>query len=122
MLVVCAWCPQSRQPMSAAEVLAQHQINQWAQHDGWWGCTCDGDVKCDAQHQLDALKAAGYAVVDVARVNAELDAIEAEVKPHVDVFAATGEGLAGVSAACSNVVGARRMHAAVFADAAEVSS
>lgn len=51
--------------MSAAEVLAQHQINQWAQHDGWWGCTCDGDVKCDGRHQLDALKAAGYAVVEL---------------------------------------------------------
>ena len=49
--------------MSAAEVLAQHQINQWAQHDGWWGCTCDGDVKCDGAHQLDALKAAGYAIL-----------------------------------------------------------
>lgn len=54
--------------MSAAEVLTQHQINQWAQHDGWWGCTCDGDVKCDGQHQLDALKAAGYAVVELPTV------------------------------------------------------
>lgn len=49
--------------VSAVEVLARHQVNRWAQHDGWWGCTCDGDVRCDAQHQLDALKAAGYAVV-----------------------------------------------------------
>lgn len=51
--------------MTAAEVLAAHQIDQWAQHDGWWGCTCDGDVKCDGQHQLDALRAAGYAVVEL---------------------------------------------------------
>lgn len=52
--------------MSAEDVLAEHQINQWAQHDGWWGCVCDGDVKCDPQHQLDALKAAGYSVVELA--------------------------------------------------------
>lgn len=46
--------------VSAVEVLAQHQINRWTQQ---WGCACDGDVKCDAQHQLDALKAAGFAVI-----------------------------------------------------------
>jgi polysaccharide pyruvyl transferase WcaK-like protein len=106
--------------MSAAEVLAQHQYVY-----GGTICRCGsavGEYDDIAAHQLDALKAAGYAVVEVDRVNAELDAIEAEVKPHVDAFAATGEGLAGVSAACSNVVGARRMHAAVFAAAAEVSS
>ena len=53
--------------MSAAEVLQLHQINDRAQHDGWWGCTCNGDVKCNGQHQVDALKAAGYAVVDLPK-------------------------------------------------------
>lgn len=56
--------------MSAEEVLAQHRIDphSWrAGHDGWWGCTCDPDVACDADHQLEVLKAAGYAVVELPK-------------------------------------------------------
>lgn len=53
--------------MSAAEVLAQHQVStSWrATHDGWTGCTCDPDVPCDAQHQLAALNAARIAIVEL---------------------------------------------------------
>lgn len=73
MLVVCAWGPQSRQPMSAAEVLAQHRYGL---------ASCDGCAKSyprpakHAAHQLDALKAAGYRVLlsdDVDRAAQVLD-------------------------------------------------
>lgn len=50
--------------MSAEEVLSQHlRSEHWnARHDGWVECMCGEPYT--AAHQLDALKAAGYTVVD----------------------------------------------------------
>lgn len=57
--------------MSAAEVLAQHKTNRHSNGvDLWHECTCNDGVRYydrdkHAQHQLDALKAAGYEVVEL---------------------------------------------------------
>lgn len=118
----------SNNPMSAAEVLAQHQADpSWrAGHDGWQGCTCDPDVPCDAQHQLDALKAAHVAVVELPERGAhgwpvDPDDDDFRVVPVHLVDQRTGEGLTGCRVSWGFMelnlapVQARRLAAALLA-------
>lgn len=51
--------------MSAAEVLAAHQAVEYV-GDGVWWCSCG--TAYNAAHQLDALKAAGYVVIELPTV------------------------------------------------------
>lgn len=60
--------------MSAAEVLHQHAsyglvvaADGKGLTNGCTGCGWRGDIDCHAAHQLDALKAAGYAVVKLPK-------------------------------------------------------
>jgi hypothetical protein len=109
--------------VTAAEVLALHQINEWAQHDGWWGCKCDGDVECNPQHQLDELLAAGHAVVELPKPVASNRYGQKWATGFRSVWTLTGPGDQGV------LVGgigpqppevARRLAAAILAAAADV--
>lgn len=70
--------------MSAAEVLAQHQGQLGITATGQWMCACkwlsvapnDGGEQGEIQwrqHFLDALKAAGYAVVELPKPETDAD-------------------------------------------------
>lgn len=120
--------------MSAAEVLAQHTAVEYV-GDGVWWCRCK--TVHNPQHVLDALNAAGYAVVELPKPHENWDGSltawpviqhwlgrpdrngEVSIRPSDGRISATS-----VSNPCSCAEDARSLAAALLAaaDAAEAQS
>jgi hypothetical protein len=76
---------------TAQGVLAAHQANEkYGLHDGWVECWCSGKQAFSPQHQLDSLRAARYAVVELPE---RLDQVVAEAIWRATVPAAAAKGL-----------------------------